>query len=362
MWPRVEMLDPTFGISRPGPTSNKILREKLAIGTDRHCQRVDATELLARWDSRPSRHTNLHVLGLWLVPAKPASPPSLVVVQVRCRYQCSSTVDSDLGSSSMMGKTASQERVVLFTTTERLQQILNMLAAGSCVVMLASSRSVDALRWWFFSILCYSLTNMAVRHALGYMQDQHRACQFCGWWVVLLANLMWMSYYSIAVEVPKLLNENAFLLVLQCLFLTCIGCAGALASSWAQRICMSVLSVAHNYYANSLVPVEIKLFSDVEAGIMVGFMAMIAHSLVRAFVSLVPQLVTYITRTDDAEASVRRAQKVVAELSQHVAALESARRIALANGGTQLHRRRATPARPAEPNMLGGPLGSVREE
>jgi len=45
----VEMLDPTFGISRPGPTSNKILREKLAIGTDRHCQRVDATELLARW-------------------------------------------------------------------------------------------------------------------------------------------------------------------------------------------------------------------------------------------------------------------------------------------------------------------------
>ena len=49
MWPRVEMLDPTFGISRLGPTSNKILREKLAIGTDRHCQRVDATELLARW-------------------------------------------------------------------------------------------------------------------------------------------------------------------------------------------------------------------------------------------------------------------------------------------------------------------------
>ena len=49
VWPRVEMLDPTFGISRPGPTSNKILREKLAIGTDRNCQRVDATELLARW-------------------------------------------------------------------------------------------------------------------------------------------------------------------------------------------------------------------------------------------------------------------------------------------------------------------------
>ena len=33
----------------PPTTSNKILREKLAIGTDRHCQRVDATELLARW-------------------------------------------------------------------------------------------------------------------------------------------------------------------------------------------------------------------------------------------------------------------------------------------------------------------------
>ena len=54
MWPRVEMLDPTFGISRPGPTSNKILREKLAIGTDRHCQRVDATELLARWACAPA--------------------------------------------------------------------------------------------------------------------------------------------------------------------------------------------------------------------------------------------------------------------------------------------------------------------
>ena len=255
------------------------------------------------------------------------------------------------------GETASQEGVVLFTTTERLQQILNMLAACTCVLVLASSKR-GTLRWWAFGLLAYSLSNMALRHALGYMQDQRRACQFCGWWSVLLANLMWMIYHCIVVEASTLLNKSVYVLMLHFLFVICDGCRGALVTSWAQRICMTVLAVAHNIYANSFVPIEIKLFSDVEAGILVGFAAMIALSLV----SLVPQLVTFMMRTDDAEARAQRAQKVVVELDRHVAALETARRDALVNGGTQVQRRRTTPVRPTEPSMLGGPLGSVREE
>ena len=233
-----------------------------------------------------------------------------------------------------------------------------LLAASFASLMCVRAGSI---LWWILSLLGWSLTMFGLRVAAGRMRDQHHACQLCGWCTVVSSNIIWFSYHCVVVDAPKVLNESPFLLILALLFVLCHGCAGVLMTSWPQRIFMTLCVVVHNTYANSLVPANMKLFSDAEAGLLVAFIAMVCLALS----SLVPQLARFMTRAHDAEAGERRARRQADELDQHVAALERARRQALSErvGHEKVGPRRRPAGEAATCKQQGGfLLRSVREE
>ena len=262
---------------------------------------------------------------------------------------------SDDAHESAAHKDMPKDGLVLFTATEKLHKVLTLLSASACTLMCARS---NQLRWWLLLMLAHSLGTLSVRHAASRMQNQHLARQLVATWTIVMGNLAWASYS--ASEAPILFNQSAFLLILGLFYFVCLGCAGVLVTTWPQRIFMTICIMAHNTYANSLVPAEMKLFSDAEAGLLVGFVAVFGFSMA----SMTPQLATLLMRISDAEAGERRARMEAVMLDQHVAALERARREALLKqvGGESKPRRRRTAADARPPSMEPSTLHSVSEE
>lgn len=257
----------------------------------------------------------------------------------------------DVGSSS----SSKSDQIVLFTASEHLHYAFMILAAGAAALMCTRA---GELYWFFLGLLAWSLSNMAVRAAAARIRNQHAGQLLSGWFTCLTANGAWVGYHCIAVGAPTLLNESAFILVLALLFLVCHGCAGVLVTDWPQRILMTVMVVAHNTYANSLVPPELRRFSNMEAGLLVLFVCLTCLALA----SLVPQLVLFYTRAHAAEASERQARHETDMLDAHVAELERARRAALCE---RLERDKRAPQRrrAAAPSSTpeAGSLRSISE-
>ena len=210
--------------------------------------------------------------------------------------------------------------------------VLHDTMLGLAVLFCCVACIVPGARLLFASYIVGMLICLAVRQAASGMRDQRLGRKMCGRWALVLANLQWFTYHS-ATDAPVVFNERPFLLVMGIFYLFCYGIASTLVTTPSQQFWISILILAHNAYAQSLVPEEKKLFSDVEAAIMTLIVVLVCICYyVREARSLRVRLCS-----DKRESMAR---KHVEELDRQLTALEHVRREALVDEAVAARRAR----------------------
>ena len=150
--------------------------------------------------------------------------------------------------------------VTSFLSTRKLHERMLLLSMAPCLCALA----VTGCRFMFAFCLVSSLLGLALRATVARMHNQRMALRICGWFAFLTANCQWFVYHTLT-DGPTAFNLRPFLLLLGTAYMCFYGIAGTLVTTPTEHVGVTVVVLCHNAYAQSRVPAELKLFSDLEA-------------------------------------------------------------------------------------------------
>lgn len=216
------------------------------------------------------------------------------------------------------------EEVEAFKSSRALHE--KML--GIAMILCCLACIVPGARLLFTSFIVGVIFSLVLRQVVTRMRDQRVGRRLCGRWAILLANLQWIMYHSVT-DAPVVFNARPFLLVMGISYFVCFAIAGTLVTTSAQHPWISIVTLAHNAYAQSLVPAEKKLFTDVEAAsLMLIIVVLVVCYYLREAGSL---------RVGMSESMARQH---VAELDRQLTVLEQVRREALVDEASARRARR----------------------